>query len=820
MPGTTRIPARARDLIGVVIAIAIVLVAYHQVAFGGKTFDTSSLTTGVNGADPPTGVSPADVHDVFRIDPAASAWVSRPWAWVVHQELAHGKWPLWNPYQATGSPLAANAQSAAFDPLMMAVNLHPTPLTWDLSFLFVFMLGAAATYLFLRALGIGFLGAIVGAATFTLSGYFPLVNNNSYVRIYAYLPILLLGIDRVIRTSRFRWVAFVAVATAGSILAGMPESTYLVLFAAGAYALYRVTKSPRVDWPGAALRLGGGLLLGVGLASPLILLFLQYLPLSSNSHGPGVGDRTGATATLLYWLVPYLNRYHGMPRVPALRGDLGWCGTAAAALAVVAASATSLMRRFGGWFFLVFGAVVLLKNHNVRGFQWIGKLPAFNRIDSTGYAPPLAAVCLAVAGGIGIHALATGTVRRRWLLAGLGASGVVLALLFVANRPVLAVAHDAFALRNLALAAAAGATVVVAAWIACGRRADHRLRSIAAGSAAAALLVEMFVLFPQGIYAPRSDPFRAPPWLALVRAQGAAEPEARVFGLDRKLYPDTAGVFGLQDARALDALYISRFVTYIRTFVTHAFSDRFTGDESTTSQIVGNPMFDLLGVRFVLTSSAETDARNGLLQAASTGQYASRGTAGGVQVFENSHRVPRAFVASDLHEVGGADQAVAYLKSLGHPTQDGGTRVDRFDPSRQAVVETPPGKLVAVRAPDVLPPQARPATIVAYASDRVEIDVPAGAPGLLVLTDSYYPGWRAAVNGRPVPVLATDVVFRGVLLGGGACRVVFRYDPPGHNLLWGIPMLVALALAAIGVVSWWRRWSVSAGRAQPANLGD
>jgi uncharacterized membrane protein YfhO len=53
---------------------------------------------------------------------------------------------------------------------------------------------------------------------------------------------------------------------------------------------------------------------------------------------------------------------------------------------------------------------------------------------------------------------------------------------------------------------------------------------------------------------------------------------------------------------------------------------------------------------------------------------------------------------------------------------------------------------------------------------------------VLVLHDTYYPGWIAEVDGRSVPILRADVLFRGVELDAGRHRVVFRFAPlsAGH----------------------------------------
>jgi uncharacterized membrane protein YfhO len=57
----------------------------------------------------------------------------------------------------------------------------------------------------------------------------------------------------------------------------------------------------------------------------------------------------------------------------------------------------------------------------------------------------------------------------------------------------------------------------------------------------------------------------------------------------------------------------------------------------------------------------------------------------------------------------------------------------------------------------------------------IEVDSP--CPGLLILTDLFYPGWTARVNGRKATVHPTDIAFRGVMLGSGHSTVEFEYRP-------------------------------------------
>jgi hypothetical protein len=83
--------------------------------------------------------------------------------------------------------------------------------------------------------------------------------------------------------------------------------------------------------------------------------------------------------------------------------------------------------------------------------------------------------------------------------------------------------------------------------------------------------------------------------------------------------------------------------------------------------------------------------------------------------------------------------------------------------------------------PEDLPSQpgvAGEARIVSYGDNRVEVECRADRPGLLVLTDNYFPQWSARVDGRRGRILPAFGAFRAVpIREPGWHRVVFRYVP-------------------------------------------
>jgi hypothetical protein len=75
------------------------------------------------------------------------------------------------------------------------------------------------------------------------------------------------------------------------------------------------------------------------------------------------------------------------------------------------------------------------------------------------------------------------------------------------------------------------------------------------------------------------------------------------------------------------------------------------------------------------------------------------------------------------------------------------------------------------------PPGIVPARILRYEPDRVEIEAAAKTPAWLVLSDRYYPGWRAWTDGGETRIYRANVATRAVRLNPGPHRVVFRFEP-------------------------------------------
>jgi len=67
---------------------------------------------------------------------------------------------------------------------------------------------------------------------------------------------------------------------------------------------------------------------------------------------------------------------------------------------------------------------------------------------------------------------------------------------------------------------------------------------------------------------------------------------------------------------------------------------------------------------------------------------------------------------------------------------------------------------------------------IEYGNNQVSIDVTATQPGIVVLAESSYPGWRVTVNGKTANIVRLNYLFQGVEVDSGRQQIVFRYQPP------------------------------------------
>jgi uncharacterized membrane protein YfhO len=106
-------------------------------------------------------------------------------------------------------------------------------------------------------------------------------------------------------------------------------------------------------------------------------------------------------------------------------------------------------------------------------------------------------------------------------------------------------------------------------------------------------------------------------------------------------------------------------------------------------------------------------------------------------------------------------------------------------------------------APPVATAQHGSASILRQ-GDRVQADITTDGTAFLVLKQAWYPGWRATVDGRRVPIYRADLAMQAVAVPPGRHMVVVDYRPASVLLGAGVSALGLIVLLLVGLFGWRR----------------
>jgi hypothetical protein len=686
-----------------------------------------------------------------------------------------GELPAWNPYQLTGLPTIAALEVGAFYPPNLLHLVLPTWAAMAAVTLFHLLLAAFTTWAFARRAGIGSTAAVAAALVFTLRGTFPnfAISPNLFAAA-AWLPLGAIAVLDLAERPAARPMVLLAVAFAASLLGGHPQATLYLGYAWTTLfvAWLAADGSTRRRWPPAALAFGGALLLGAAVAA------VQLVPTQELTS---LGSRPAAAVEPAQ-LLPMGGFTVAVKQLLAHPVYGSWLSFGVVALALAAGALAGPRLRALAWWAL--GVAV------VSALFALGPItPVFALYDSLPLAPWFRiperlmlltdfAVAILVAVGLDLLTRASAGRPRRSILT---ATTTVL--------PVAAVALLASQQAGLAAVAVAFGVAAVLALV----LPPHGDRPLLASLLLLGLLVEiaaqpvMPVNFPFGPgRAAHLAVYDAP--LSRLRERAG---DARIWIVGAPLDPALARkqstrhrVRGVDDYAPLNLRRQGDYFTYFMRAVSRS-DDPLGAFMGAVHPIdaAGVPpassrrrLLDLAAVEYLVADAwIDYDPELQRFLRESGWMPVADPSLEPLRVFRNPTVLPRAFT---VHRIGAAPPTDELLRRLAEPT---------FDPLAMSFVEG----LVSRTSPA----RGAPATFVVDGERAVELEVTLTAPGLVVLADAYYPGWRATVDGRPAPIVPVNHLFRGVGAPEGTHRVRFEYR--ATRVWWGAAVSAAALVIAL-----------------------
>ena len=748
--------------------------------------------------------------------------VFEPFLQYTRSQLPHI--PLWDPYIMGGTPYMGDMQSAVFSPFSLPA--YVLPFWWSLSVIAVLKVLTAAmgTFLLGRALKMRFAGAFLAGAVYGFGLFMVVWLPWPLSNVFALIPWMLLATERIIRRPDAVSAAGLAVVVALQWFGGHPESSFHALFATVAFFVLRVLQLSRrnrawhVDaferarsWIAALARavrrpvlvFALALVMGCALAAIVLIPFSELL---RNSSDLTARPRGGVYVSPKYFIGAFMPNY--FPGIFDVAIAF-YAGALALMLALVALLRVRLERIAIAVFAAVSIAVVL----GVQPFFGVvRRLPGFD-VTYNSRLTILYLLCVALLAGWGLSDLVERIPGRRQAVgSGVIAGGLIVLpvvwamttrgfsarffgravkvawelvhlpsptpvnMLLVTYRDSLSVIH----LASLIV------WVVVAGVAALLLYARVR-RGFAAGPfAVLAILLVLADLFMAGMgkNPAISDSHAEQPVTAAIRYLEQHRP-SRYVALEpsvgvNALPPDVNLRYGIYDARGYDLPVVTRFG---RLWTRYIAPPNFllpldtpavptSGLDQTSLRILS-----LLGVTDLLQQKGQPQLQLNGLHIAYDGSDAT--------IYANDDALPRTWLVADQQVVKGDGRQLTQIASPG------------FDPRRVLITQTKLPGLAQGHSNGASPGEAR---LSRYGAEKVTIAVHADRSSEVVLSDVYYPGWHATVDGRPVRIDRVDYLLRGVPVGPGTHRVELSYDPASFRIGWLVSLAALLTVAGMIVV--------------------
>jgi Bacterial membrane protein YfhO len=159
-------------------------------------------------------------------------------------------------------------------------------------------------------------------------------------------------------------------------------------------------------------------------------------------------------------------------------------------------------------------------------------------------------------------------------------------------------------------------------------------------------------------------------------------------------------------------------------------------------------------------------------------------------ILRNTRALPRAWLVAEAEAVDG-EEALRQIR---------GEEGRAFEPRRTALLEVRREELPRLPGGDLAPEST--ARVVAYEPNRLRIETHAPTATVLVVSEIFYPGWEATVDGQPAHIMAADFLLRAVALPAGEHRIEMRYTAPGARAGAAISALTLCLLVGLALVAW------------------
>lgn len=692
-----------------------------------------------------------------------------PWRWLAISQLKQGQFPLWNPYNFSGAPLLANFQSAVFYPLNFIYWLTDFKLAWGIQVILQLLLASFFFYLFARRLKISFFGSLLGAIAFGYSSFMTVwLEYNTVGQVILWLPLVLLAIELLLEKVSFWRVSLLIGSLTFSLLAGHFQDFAVVwLFS----LIYYLLRQRRLFWL---------------WLLPLLLGAVQLLPglelIFHSARSPLTKDFLMKKVLLQPYqlIVALAPDYFGNPATrnyfidDTYIGKVLYIGLLPLLLALIA-----ILRKKDWYlkFFLVSAGAALFLAVSTPVTGLLYSLPFFSSLSPTRILFVFQ-FALAVLACFGFDFWQKGKIKRWLPVLFAGSLIFLIAWLFALGK------FESVTQRNLLYSSALFAAAT-------GLLLFKKIRL--AGWLLPWLMI-VFVVLDLGRFFQKITPFSPSEFVF---------PETEIFDFLQQrsgrfwgygtaaISANYNAVFQLSSPDGYDPLYPRWYGELIRLSEEGNFKPAIRsnaniapgfGKENFFQNQTRQKILQILSVRYILDRDEnQTDETTFPPE-----DYPVVYQKDGWRIYENQKAADRVFLAKKAYY---ADNQTEFEEIFNSPD---------FNPANQVIL-TGENKDQEFAGGEV--------EIISEAPSRIKLQTNSKDQGLLVLTDTDYPGWRAVVrplanygSAQQAKIYRVNHALRAVEVPPGEHEIEFIYSPLSFRLgLWLSGLSLAGWLLASGL---------------------
>ncbi len=690
-----------------------------------------------------------------------------PWRALSIELFKHMTVPLWNQYAFSGTPLLANIQSAVFYPLNILFFIFEQKLAWNLYVLSQPILAFAFMYLFIRSLQLSKYTAVFSGLCFAFISYFVVwLELGTVGHSGVWLPFILFCITLFLRSEKTHYLLLMIMGIVFSILAGHTQTTLYILLISVAY--YFLVSYKKLSFK-KTLLFFLSILLAIGITSIQLFPSFELMQHSARNVSQSVSIFHKKQLPPQHLLTAFAADFFGNPSALNFWGiDYGeftaYFGVIALVFAMV--GVFSNQRRNIVLFFLSCGGVALAfalptpVSETLTTFQ----IPVL----STGVparALFIVEFSFVMLAAFGMEQFITKKVRVTpvvlvgaiYVIFWIFVFGVPISFPKLSFVPTLSITK-----RNLLLPT--GLVVLSIFFIVFGNIKPKTKKIFYFFILFLAAFEYQYFMYKLIPFSPETYIFPSHPLITFLNQHTSPN---RVYGYDTAYIGTNIFVqWRVLSPEGYDSLYIRRYGELLGS----AKNGSFTRDITRSDAMFENSMpkretyakqttMNLLGVKYVVDKEDSNTTYGPQPSRYPQEKYGLIWQLGKWRVYENKDAMPRAMVFYDV-AVKSRDEDII------------NTLLDKNFPYRtRLILEQKPTIPISSNT------SPTPARIISYTANSVSVSADAAENGLLFLSDSYYPGWKAYVDGEQKPIFRGDYTLRAVELPKGKHHVDFIYSP-------------------------------------------